>query len=116
MDTKSSGLFGKTEEQKISVPEQKPAPTPSKEAGGDTYTELGAYIRAIQLIAYDNYLTGQILTIVDASVPEGEQKKAMKSLIKQAVWKSYDAVWEWMNKIRGNEVVPFPFDSVNSIE
>jgi hypothetical protein len=105
MDTKSSGLFPSTEEKRTGNPET------------NDNEELKGTMTSSNLIAYNNELLGHILTIVDASVPESDQKKAMKSLIKQSVWKTYDVVWKWMNDQRGNgNGSSFPFVGMQSVE
>jgi len=78
--------------------------------------EVSANITTGNLISYNNNLLGHVLTIIDSSVPEGQQKIAMKSLIKQSFWSTYDIVWKWMNEqIRGNGS-SFPIDKMESVE
>jgi len=71
---------------------------------------------ATNLISYNNNLLGHVLTIIDSSVPEGPQKNAMKSLIKQSFWNTYDIVWKWMNEqVKGNGST-FPIEKMESVE
>src|SRR5438046_2764480 len=53
---------------------------------------LRATITSGNLVAYNNSLIGHILTVIDATGLEREQKKAVKDLIKQSMWKHYDIV------------------------
>lgn len=42
-------------------------------------------------------LTGEILTIIDASFPEGVQKKSVKDLIRKAFMEKHGFISQWMN-------------------
>lgn len=70
---------------------------------------LKADICAENLLAYNNYVTGRVLTIVDASVTNPQQAKAMKDLIKTAFWSAFDNVKTWMQDQTEEKGGSFPF-------
>jgi hypothetical protein len=42
-------------------------------------------------------MVGEILTIIEASMPDGSSREATKSLVKQSVWRSVDRMKEKIN-------------------
>ena len=62
-----------------------------------------ATMTAGNMIGYNKYILGKILTIVDASITDKEQLKAVKDLIKTSFWDAYDIVWRWMNRQRNGD-------------
>lgn len=69
---------------------------------------LQAKMTAGDVIGYNKYILGKILTIVDASITDKEQLKAVKDLIKISFWDAYDIVWRWMNRQIKGEGGTFP--------
>lgn len=47
-------------------------------------------------------LEGRILTIVDASLSDQQQKKAVKDIVKQTIW------WGWAENLEGRTDKDFP--------
>lgn len=96
--------------------------------GGSTIRPkpFGAFIEAGDMVAYNNQIMGEVLTLIESSIPEGKQQTALKSLIKQSFWRNYDLVWQWMNKIErikegekegsGSKYPDFPLVNFGSIE
>jgi hypothetical protein len=65
----------------------------------------------IPVVSYDriNYLVGKLLTVVDASFSDMEQRKAVKDLIKQIPW-------DWHNSMTESLVLPWRKDKGISIQ
>lgn len=92
----------------------------------DYSTPLKANVHVEDLIAYNNHVMGEVLTLIDSSIPESTQQKALKSLIKQSMWRAYNEVWEWMNEVRriedgnkdgsGQTNPQFPFYDTRSLD
>jgi hypothetical protein len=47
---------------------------------------------------YFSHLSGRIMTIIDASLPEGQQCKAAKDIACQAIWQVYNEMWDEMSR------------------
>jgi hypothetical protein len=77
--------------------------------------ELKAEVSASDFISYNNAILGEVLTLVDASLPESDQRKALKSLIKQCMWRNYDLVWKWLNEQKNGSGSTFPLSSPGSL-
>jgi len=58
---------------------------------------------------FESTVLGKILTIIDASIVDKEQREAMKSLIKQQVWSTTDIVVKWMAEQQGEGGSTFPY-------
>ena len=60
----------------------------------------GARLMALrELRDYTQHLVGDVLTIVDASIADPQQNKALKRLIKNAVWEQhYTRAMEWADR------------------
>lgn len=63
-------------------------------------------------------IEGRILTVIDASITEPKQKEAVKSLIRQFVWKDFDRVRDWFygQDIKNGIAGSFPFGPQSSPE
>ena len=73
--------------------------------------EVLAEVSSKNIADFSSVLVGKILTVIDASVTDREQREAMKSLIKQNLWSTVDIFVQWMseqNKKSGNSST-FPF-------
>ena len=57
-----------------------------------------AYLKAsdVSVIANEWFqiLYGRIMTIIEAGMPDGSQCEAVKSLAGQAVWTTYNEMWD----------------------
>lgn len=52
-------------------------------------------------------LMGRLLTLMDASLPEGKQTEALKDLIRQELYQADTNLWKEMNQFnRENKIVP----------
>ena len=91
-------------------------PLDKKEKGdlSDISPPLGAFIYAENMTAYNKNLLGEILTMIDASMPKSDQREALKSLVKQSGWRHYDVVWRWMNDVLEDSKVAALFPYGNS--
>lgn len=58
--------------------------------------EAYAKFSSRQIMNFEAKILGKILTIIDASITDREQREAMKMLIKQDVWDATDVVVKWM--------------------
>lgn len=83
---------------------------------------LSAEVRACDFITYNSQIMGEVLTLIDSAIPESAQQKALKSLIKQSFWRTYDHVWHWMSDKKHEEdkgmssTHSFPFGVMDSVE
>ena len=64
-----------------------------------------------------SHLQGEILTIIDACISEPKQNKAVKDVLKDRIWGSYQQVHKWCvtennanNGKDNRQMRPFPFD------
>lgn len=71
--------------------------------------EVHAKFSSQNILEYQSQVLGKVLTIVDASVTDRDQREAMKQLIKQAVWDTADTVVEWMAAQTGGKGSSFPY-------
>ena len=71
-----------------------------------------------ELRDFTQYLSGRMKTIVDATIPDGRQNKAIKDVMHEAVWDSYRKVVEWAEyAARLDDETPramFPFSNTDS--
>lgn len=77
---------------------QGPVPIDSREVAhidGQCYSPLNGKQPIFALVSYQDIQTleGRLLTLVDASFPDREQRKAFKDLVRQAIW------WGWVGKL-----------------
>ena len=79
----------------------------NNQLSGDPFKPVG--ISQQNLVTYHNYLTGQLLTIVDACFSDIEQRKAIKSLIKKDVWGSFEILSNWILSQDDKSQSTFPF-------
>jgi hypothetical protein len=60
-------------------------------------------------------LMGRILTIIDASLPEGRQTESLKDLIRQEINQTDTEVWRHVNKFSMDyELIPLHKKAVNT--
>lgn len=71
--------------------------------------EAFAKFSSKQIMNLEAKILGKVLTIIDASVTDREQREAMKMLVKQAVWDTTDVVVEWMTKQGDKSGSTFPY-------
>lgn len=81
----------------------------TSEITGEELPPITASMSAADLIAYNNYVMGRVLTVVDASATNPQQAKAMKDLMKTAFWSAYDSVKTWMENQTEDRASSFPF-------
>ena len=75
-------------------------------------TPFKNYICLDDLQYFMSNLEGKLLTIIDASISEREQNKAVKSLIRNTSWNQFDTVRQWYYKQDDNGKTPFPFGPI----
>jgi predicted kinase len=65
-----------------------PNPRRSAHEAGQCYSPLNGNQEIFALLGYDDIRTleGKLLTIVDASFTDREQRKAVKDLVRQTIW------------------------------
>ena len=61
-----------------------------------------------------SHLQGEILTVIDAVISEPKQNKAVKDILRNKIWESYQQVHEWCVLESGNygktqTAHPYPF-------
>ena len=56
-----------------------------------------------------NSLNGRLLTILEASVSDKEQRNAMKTLVRKELWGTYDKVRDWSLYQKEGQGSNFPF-------
>lgn len=68
-------------------------------------------MRSSDMNALFSHIVGKVLTIIDASYSDVSQREAVKSIVKDALWGTSDALAEWMhdNQVGTNERSTFPF-------
>jgi len=74
-----------------------------------------------QLVKFTSYLQGVVLTVVDASISDPKQNKAMKNLIKKGLWDGYrqmheyciDSEGQFLHGKKNGQSVWFPFGEPN---
>lgn len=66
---------------------------------------------------FNSHTMGDVLTILDAVMPEGKQKESAKSLVKKAMWANFDIVrdWYYANYDERTDSV-FPFNNAPSVD
>lgn len=70
-------------------------------------------LSAVQVSVYTSTLLGKILTLLDASIPDDKQNKAVKDLVKSLTWTTYDVLrkWAWDQDEKEGSGSCFPFHS-----
>lgn len=74
--------------------------------------DLPVGITSEKLGAFVSHLQGTILTIIDASYTDREQREAVKSLVRNALWDNTGLVVKWMSenaKTDDKTLSTFPF-------
>lgn len=87
--------------------------------GKEEWTPLTKLNNAFQSASYDStrMLEGKILTIIDASFTDREQREAMKSLIRNALYDNYfpmtQIIYQFSKKFAGTpiELVDWKYES-----
>lgn len=70
------------------------------------------HISIYQMIDYLRFLQGVWLTVIDATFTEKEQRKAMKDLVTNQIWSSFDKVEKWVfDQHKDDCVLRFPFEN-----
>lgn len=62
----------------------------------DRYENYKAEIESKQFTALFNHFLGKMLTFIDASVSDKEQREAQKQIIKQMIWEDYEPLQKWL--------------------
>jgi hypothetical protein len=57
--------------------------------------QLNSYV----MEAITSTMLGRILTMIDASCAPSPQIEALKSLVKQEAWETYDSIWKQNSKL-----------------
>lgn len=84
------------------LPIASPQPTPGSQTKPGIYTARLFAIREVRDLI--QHLTGRVKTLIDATVADPEQRKAVKDLIHGIMWKEhYEAALEWAEKTYGGE-------------
>lgn len=68
------------------------------------YDEFETAITAGELLKYHKHLLGKLLTFIDATNGDRDQKKAQKDFIRQIVWDTHGTLNEWAYGNRQREV------------
>ena len=71
----------------MSMSNNKPSGTPYKLGADPENIEVLAAVSPYEV----SYLEGRLLTVIDASIGDPEQRKALKDIIRQNVWSWYDS-------------------------
>lgn len=70
--------------------------------------EAYAKLSSRNILSLEGHILGKVLTIVDASVANIDQREAMKMLIKEAVWDTTNLVTKWMSEQEEGKGSSFP--------
>ena len=62
-----------------------------------------------QLVSFVSYLQGRVLTVIDASIADHVQNKALKNIMKTALWDGYGILSDWCIENAGEGGSTFPF-------
>ena len=73
------------------------------------YGDHRAEISSSNMTSYHNHLTGQMLTLVEASFTDLQQRNAVKALVKQMIWSNYEQLQLWMAEQKDGKASSFPF-------
>ena len=68
-------------------------------------------LSAIQVSVYTSVMLGKILTLLDASIPDEKQNKAVKDLVKTLTWSTFGTLREWCLHSAEGIKSTFPFMS-----
>jgi len=98
-------MSGKLEEVDVEQREVELKDKPFDRYGNYT----SANIQSKHFTALFNHITGKVLTIVDATNTDREQRDALKQLIKQTIWNDYETLQDWMWRQHNGEGSTFPF-------
>lgn len=68
-------------------------------------------LSAYAVSGYTSILLGKILTLLDASIPDEKQNKAVKDLVKSLTWSTHKELRDWcLSQSENNgSTYPFPF-------
>ena len=80
-----------------------------EEGAFSPYEMYTAAINSKNLNDFTRHLQGKLLTIIDASISDKDQCKAIKSLISEKLWESNHTVQEWMFEQEGGKESSFPY-------
>lgn len=86
---------------------------PCKEDFPPTINELEkrSVLSSVQVSVYTSVLLGKILTLLDASIPDEKQNKAVKDLVKTLTWSTNDILKKWCWGQGDGNGSTFPFHS-----
>lgn len=73
------------------------------------YTPYEAKVSLHEITDMVSHLQGEMLTIVEASMPEGKQLEALKSLVRNSLWKTQEVVSRWYYAQTNGKAEPFPY-------
>lgn len=76
-------------------------------ACGDKNEE--ATLTCKDLNSFVSHLQGKVLTVVDASVGDKDQKEAIKSLLRSALWEPTSNVYQWIHGQKEGNGSSFPY-------
>jgi GTP1/Obg family GTP-binding protein len=77
--------------------------------GYDRYENYKAEIESKHLTALYNHLTGVILTVIDASISDITQREALKTILKEKIWESYEPMTNWLYGNMDGRGQSFPY-------
>lgn len=76
-----------------------PAPPPSPDAPHQPGVYTARILSIRELRDYTQHLTGSIKTLIDASISDLAQRKALKDILHRMIWtEHYSAALEWAEK------------------
>ena len=78
-------------------------------SGYDRHSNYKAEIESKQFTALYNHITGVILTTIDASISDSVQREALKTILKQQIWESYEPVTRWLYGNMDGRGQSFPY-------
>ncbi len=73
------------------------------------------HIRLVDLIGLTKHNEGKLLTVLEASIPEGKQLEAIKSVVRSILWDNNYEVERWVFKQEADNCklnFPFPYGMV----
>lgn len=62
----------------------------------DRYDNYKCQITSEEFTRLFNHLTGQILTLIEASTPDKTQRESLKQIAKERIWSNYEEIQHWM--------------------